>query len=130
MATLTRTRAPSAQVQVQAESLIDSHIPSPFPSHLLDTVRQQDQNQEISNPGQLIADPFADQVEEQQQFTIDIDSGESVDQQSQSGSQEQTEQSRAEVCRFVCGLVSPSLKFLVPYRPSSLQHWGMFSNHA
>ncbi|KAL5499110.1 hypothetical protein ACEPAH_1628 [Sanghuangporus vaninii] len=79
MATLSRSRPLSAQAQNHTHSLIDSHIPSPFPTHFLQQEREQ-HHREATAPAVLghtddeefDVDPFVDQNEEQQESVINV----------------------------------------------------------
>ncbi|EJC97639.1 uncharacterized protein FOMMEDRAFT_115176 [Fomitiporia mediterranea MF3/22] len=95
MATLTRTRELSAPAQTNAHSLLDSHIPSPFPSQVLEREREeQGILDELANED-LDMDPFADQMADDQELPR-IDTIECSSLQSQTGSQEQEAESTAE----------------------------------
>ncbi|KAL5522612.1 hypothetical protein ACEPAG_8629 [Sanghuangporus baumii] len=79
MATLSRSRPLSAQAQNHTHSLMDSQIPSPFPTQFLQRDREQHYQDaavpaafEHTTDEELDVDPFVDENEEQQESVISV----------------------------------------------------------
>lgn len=93
MATLTRPRSLSAQAQIHTHSLIDSHVPSPFPTQILQREREREQQEEVpaAAPEEIAhEDPFVDQNEESGvNISVSVESVESEAAHSRNGSHEQ-----------------------------------------